>query len=335
MRNDKIGDFMLAWPSLALLRAALPAGEIHALVPRYTRELAEACPWIDAVVEDPGPEAGGRALRGLAAELRRRRFDAALTLFSTTRIGIALAAARIPYRLAPATKIAQVFHNRRLRQRRSRSEKPEYAYNLDLARRLLADHGVAPPPDPRPPVWRLPAAETAGLDRRLRTAHGIAPEARIVVLHPGSGGSAANLAPAQYAELARRLQPAFPVHFLVTAGPGEEAGAEALARRLRGDGLAASALPPRAGLVDFARHLALAALFIGGSTGPLHIAGALDVPTAAFYPRRRSATPLRWQTLNSPGRRLAFTPPHGAPEEDMGRIDLAAAARAISAHFLR
>ncbi|MCK5667388.1 MAG: hypothetical protein KAI17_28065, partial [Thiotrichaceae bacterium] len=53
---------------------------------------------------------------------------------------------------------------------------------------------------------------------------------------------------------------------------------------------------------------AISDLFISGSTGPLHIAGALNIPTVAFYSARRSATALRWQTLNQGNRRLAFMP---------------------------
>jgi len=78
------------------------------------------------------------------------------------------------------------------------------------------------------------------------------------------------------------------------------------------------------------QHISLAALFISGSTGPLHIAGALNRPTAGFYPNRRSATPLRWQTLSSDDRRLAFSPPSIAEAEDMASIDIDAAVNAIS-----
>jgi hypothetical protein len=60
----------------------------------------------------------------------------------------------------------------------------------------------------------------------------------------------------------------------------------------------------------------------------------LNVPTAAFYTRRRSATALRWQTLNSPEKRLAFWPPSGADECDMNRIDVVKAAAEISRKFL-
>jgi ADP-heptose:LPS heptosyltransferase len=86
--------------------------------------------------------------------------------------------------------------------------------------------------------------------------------------------------------------------------------------------------------VAFARCLQYADVFISGSTGPLHIAGALDCRTAAFYPRRRSASALRWQTTNSPDRRLAFSPPDSAEEGDMGAIDVDTAADEIATRFL-
>jgi ADP-heptose:LPS heptosyltransferase len=66
----------------------------------------------------------------------------------------------------------------------------------------------------------------------------------------------------------------------------------------------------------------------------LHIAGALNRPTAAFYPRRRSATALRWQTINEESRRLAFSPPPQADENDMSEIDIERAARAINERLL-
>ena len=40
VRNDKIGDFMLAWPSFAMLKASLPDCQVTALVPKYTVALA-------------------------------------------------------------------------------------------------------------------------------------------------------------------------------------------------------------------------------------------------------------------------------------------------------
>lgn len=332
VRNDRLGDFMLAFPTFLLLKQALPQAAIHALVPAYTREMAESCRGIDAVVIDPGPEADLGAQRALLGQLRHEHYDASLTLISTTRIALLLRLAGIPYRLAPATKIAQVFYNRRLVQRRSRSAKPEYEYNLDLGLKLLADFGIAPAVLPARPYLHFPDDEVAALRDAFCRARGIDPAGRLVFLHPGHGGSARNLSLEQYTALARALRSDRPFTIVVSAGPGEEENATRLAARLAP--LPHTVYHSREGLQRFARHIQFADLFISGSTGPLHIAGALDRPTAAFYTRRRSATALRWQTLNSPERRLAFSPPEGAAEEDMSTVDVMAAAEAISRTFL-
>ncbi|GAB4291832.1 MAG: glycosyltransferase family 9 protein [Thiohalomonadaceae bacterium] len=329
-RTDKLGDFMLIWPALALLKASLPQAEVHLLAREYTRPMAELCPWTDKVILLP-ENTGYLRWRALVQHLRSHNYDAIITLFSTTTIATAALAAGISYRLAPATKLAQVFYNRRLTQRRSRSEKPEWEYNVDMVRRFLADQAVVEAPLPAPPYLHFPVDEIAALRRQFCTDHGIGTDSRLVLIHPGSGGSASNLSVEQYATLATALHSQKPLHFVIGCGPGEEFKAEALAALL---GELPHTILRAGGLADYARHIACADLFISGSTGPLHIAGALDVPTAAFYPRRRSATPLRWQTLNSPERRLAFTPPEEAGETDMSSIDVVAAAQAISDQFL-
>jgi ADP-heptose:LPS heptosyltransferase len=327
VRNDKLGDFMLAWPAIRLLKEQLPETAIHALVPRYTQPMAELCPWLDGTVIDQ--QKG--ALR-LARDLRAGGFDAVVTLFSTTRVALAVWLAGIPLRLAPATKWAQLFYSHRLTQRRSRSEKPEFRYNLDVARHFLHLLGREADAEPLPPFLEFPAERVAQVRQGLLSQfHDSVPE-RLVFVHPGSGGSAVNLDHVQYAALCQKLHSARRLGLVITAGPGEEGRAEELAAALHGQ--AHVVLKPD-GLPALAQALSAADLFLSGSTGPLHIAGALNRPTAAFYPSHRSATPLRWQTLNEEGRRLAFSPPQGAGETNMSAIDIDAAASAISERFLR
>ncbi|WP_416138662.1 glycosyltransferase family 9 protein [Halomonas sp. HK25] len=334
VRNDKLGDFMLAWPALACLKAARPRPHVSVLVPAYTAPMARLCPWIDQVLVDPGEDAGRHERQRLLAEVKAARFDALLTLFSTPRIGWLGWRAGIPLRLAPATKWAQLFYNRRVVQRRSRSARPEYRYNLELAEAMVAALGLAPGATPEPPYWPLPESERQAERRRLAEELGLDPARPWVFLHGGSGGSAVNLTPAQYARLVlgvdaylageQRLQ------WILTAGPGEEATAAAIQAPLLEADVPVHRLPSREGLADFARSLAAADLFIAGSTGPLHIAGCLDIATAGFYPARRSATPLRWQTCNGTEHRLAFCPPESAGEQDMASIDIAVAAGQIA-----
>ncbi len=327
VRNDKLGDFLLVWPALGLIKSAWPETRLAVLVPAYTRPLAALCPWIDAVVEDAGDA------RTLAERLRPHRFDAAVAFFSTHRVARALRRAAIPYRLAPASKWFQLYYTHRLLQRRSRSVKPEFEYNLDLARRLLLDWGAeASIPAPPPPLLCFSEIELADTRARLEARCGLDPARPWVLIHPGHGGSATNLAPEAYAELGARLDAG--AQILVGAGPGERETAARVAALLAARGRQAVVQADHEGLVEYARIIACMDLFLGGSTGPLHLAGALDVPTAGFYPRGRVTSSLRWQTLNRPERRLAFSPPPEADENDMAAIDLAAAVQAINARFL-
>jgi len=328
VRNDKIGDFMLAWPSFAMLKQSCDC-QITALVPSYTAPLAELCPWIDHVVIDPGKHGSKQQQKQLLHTLKNQ-FDAAITLFSTGRTAWLLWQAHIPYRLAPATKLAQFFYNHRLTQRRSRSEKPEYQYNLDLIRCFLADHHRVVV-EPNAPYLSFPSDQLQKKRSEIAQELSIPTKSAWVMVHCGSGGSANNLSIQQYAELIVGLSQYHPEScFVLTAGPGEEDKTNELAELIRCSGVPCVIYISRCGLVEFAQVLANAELFIAGSTGPLHMASALDVPTVGFFPQRRSATPLRWQPLNSSGLHLPFSPPAGElSEQNMALLNMPECADAI------
>lgn len=333
IRNDKLGDFMLAFPAFTLLKQILPDTEIHALIPGYTHDMAKACTAIDHIINDPGANAGLTRQFRLWREIRDQRYDAVITLYSTSRIGMILWLSRIPWRLAPATKIAQLFYNNRLTQRRSRSEKPEFEYNLDLARYYLSQLGLNHHTQTTPPFLQFPEVQIEQIHNDFCKRYQIDPNNKLIFIHPGSGGSAVNLSIQQFADLASRLCSSGRHTIVISAGPGEQTNANQLA------GLLPSTVPhvvyiSDQGLLPFAKHIAFADLFISGSTGPLHIAGTLNRPTAGFYPRRQSATSLRWQTLSADDQRLGFSPEANAEVEDMSSIDIARAAEDINQKLL-
>ncbi|HID49812.1 MAG TPA: lipopolysaccharide heptosyltransferase family protein [Chromatiales bacterium] len=332
VRNDKLGDFISSLPACRLLKSVLPDSSLAILVKGSISELATASNLFDDVLVDRPGDKWFRDRVQLSELIKEHEFDAVLTLFSSSRVGLAVRLARIPYRLAPATKVAQVFYNHRLRQRRSRSEKPEYEYNLELVRSFLSDQGIEDIPEPEPPYLEFDSGQIRSLRQEFCRQHHIDPGHRLVFVHPGHGGSAGHLRLEQYAQLIRLLASSHPFTVVLSAGPDELD----LVRKLSAliPGIPHVVYHSTEGLVAFARHIAFADLFIAGSTGPLHIAGALDVPTAGFYTRRRSATALRWQTLNSPERRLAFAPPPEAGEEEMNAIAVSKAAGEISRRFL-
>ena len=305
-RNDRLGDFMLAWPAMQAVHRSLPEAQLTVLAPACAVPLASLCAGVTAVVQDPAVP--GRW--GNARALRPSGFDAALALFSRFDVALGLALAGIPMRVAPATKPAQVLYTRRLRQRRSQSTRPEWLYNLELAEFFLAQLGVSRPIRTSAPYLSFPAAEVTAARRRLAERLGIDSARPWVFVHPGHGGSSPTLPTDLFARIGRELVTAGS-ELILSEGPADKAPVEMLS-------VALGATPH----ARYARDLAAADLFVSGSTGPLHIAGALDVATVAFYPHRRSASATRWQTLNNENRRLAFMPPSSAEENDFAAIDM-------------
>ena len=319
IRNDKLGDFMLAWPAFAMLKASDPSLKLTALVPSYTAELAYACPYLDDVIID-APKNDKMAFQRVVSEIKARQFDAMISFFSNTHNAKLAWKCRIPYRLAPATKWVQFFYNHRLTQRRSQSAKPEFKYNLDLARAFLRDHKI-PVVEPRTPYLSFEQSAVEIQRKFLCDQLQIDASKKWIFLHSGSGGSANNLSLTQYAQLIRGVLHHFDAYVILTAGPTESEKAHELAELVQDSRIVI--YDKNKGLVDFAHSLACADVFIAGSTGPLHLSGALNVPTIGFYPSRRSATPLRWQPINDAHKHLAFCPPNDkASQTDLTQIKI-------------
>lgn len=305
VRNDKLGDFMLAWPAFAMLKQSNPTLKLTALVPQYTADLARICPYLDDVIIDSGKNAEKSAQLATLQAVKEQKFDAAINFFSDKYNALLVWKAKIPFRLAPATKLIQFLYNHRVTQRRSKSIKPEFEYNLDLARAFLQKTGQAII-EPKPPYLTFEPSRIQQQKSMLVQQLQLDLNKKWIFVHSGSGGSATNLSLAQYAELIVGLLQQFDCHIILTAGPNESEKAHELAQLI--NDARTVIYDKNHGLVDFACSLACADLFIAGSTGPLHLSAALNIATIGFYPSRRSATPLRWQPINEPEKHLAFSP---------------------------
>ncbi len=323
---------MLAWPAFSLLKQQYPDTEITALVPEYTALMAELCPWIDKVLTDNREPSFFKDIKKLSDQIRPQHYDMAICFYLETRSSLSLWLAGVKLRIGPATRLAQIYLSKRLTQRRSRSIKPEFEYNLDLARHAIKLLDDKPVELQQPPFLTFDKKDTDAVKDSLFKDYALAEDAKLVIIHPGSGGSAINLSVEQYAELALAIAKSNNVYIIITAGPGEQVSVEALSDLLKDCNHHIHYSTK--GIIDFCKLISLCHIFISGSTGPLHIAGALNVRTAAFYPARRSATSLRWQTLNSADRRLAFSPKRYTGQDDMKQIDIPQSAKEIIARFI-
>lgn len=320
VRNDKIGDFMVAWPAFAMLKQSLPQTKIVALVPKYTAPLAELCPYIDEIIIDSANRADKDENQRVLQAVRTEHFFAIISFVSDWYNAKLAWKSGIGYRLAPATKLFQFLYNHRLTQRRSRSEKAESEYNLDLARQFLRDNHI-PIIEPKTPFLVIPLEIKIDQKQKLAAQLGLDLTKKWVFVHSSTGGSATNLSLAQYAELVKGILAKFECQVILTAGKNEEEQARELAKLV--DDHNVVIYDKNEGLADFSYSLACADLFISGSTGPLHICGALNIPTVGFYPSRLSAIPCRWKPINEVDKHIAFCPPTGkATEKNLTLISI-------------
>jgi len=286
VRPEGIGDQIVSLPVAAELRRTFPQAKIFFLSSVLAAPVLEQHPDLDGVVT-----VSGRERFADLVSLFRQGFDVVIFLKPFRRLIAAAWAARIPIRVATGYRWYSVLTNRRVYEHRSDFSKHEVEYNVNLLKGL----GLTPRrPDP-PRLFlseeerRWAKAKLGGLPRPC------------VLLHPG-GRCTRHWKPPHYWTLAQQLaEQGMGVVFTGTAEEGEE---------FRKDTGLSGAMP--APILDWTGMLTLRELLavigesqavVCGSTGPGHIAAALNVPTVSLIDPRRSSIPTRWGPLG-PGKIL-------------------------------
>ena len=284
VRTDKLGDFITALPTIYVLKQHNPKNRVSVLVAPLNEALAKSCEFIDEVLVDDG-KTGVMALAGV---LKKHHFDASVTLFSNTRVALAQFLARISKRVAPATKIAQIFYNHRVVQRRSEVKMAEFEYNLELAKALFADISLEFPK----PLCRFEDAQK--VYEVFCANHDINRE--IVAFHVGFGGSSdANWSLDEYEELIRLVLGQKKYQVVLTFGPDEKELYEQMQLRLMGEDVVLYLSLD--GLVYFAKLLSGFKVFISTSTGTYHLASLVGTPTITFFADSLFASAKRWKSV--------------------------------------
>jgi ADP-heptose:LPS heptosyltransferase len=253
------------------------------LLRSYTCELAEGQPELDEIVLYDH-EGALKPFRTMLVELRRRRFDVAILASPTFRLALLMLFAGIPLRVGTAYRWYSFLLNRRVYEHRKTAEKHELEYNYSLLKRIGIPFGAYRAPELALSERQIAAAEN------VRKEFGLFEHDRVVVLHPGSGGSAREWSPTRFAQLARELRQRG-YTLLVSGGPGEERLVQQVVE-LAGEGV--RPLVNRLSLKELAAFLKTVDLFVSNSTGPLHLAAAVGTPVVGFYPPVRACSPQRW-----------------------------------------
>ncbi|HEX4926302.1 MAG TPA: glycosyltransferase family 9 protein [Bdellovibrionales bacterium] len=215
--------------------------------------------------------------------LRAARYDGAFVFHAPWWVSAALWLARVPLRVGPKSQWHSfLFLNRAIRQKRSQAEAHELEYNVKL---VLEGLGRASAP-PVLPKLKLAAPEAAAVLTRFGLSKG-----GYYVVHPGMGGSARNWPSEYYVEWIRQL--ALESKVVVTGTAGDRAWLDPVKKAL-GTMTSISWLD---GQLDTKQWLAIlggARAVLAPSTGTIHAAASLGVPSIGIYSPVRVQAPKRW-----------------------------------------
>lgn len=280
IRLGALGDVVRTLPAVSMLRRGWPGAHVAWLVEASAAGALDGQPWVDEVIVFPRealvaalragrPLAAARRLARFLRELRARRFELVIDFHSILKSGLLSFASGARVRAGYAPPFGREGSHRfaTLRARLA----PAKASRFDRNRALVRFLGVQAAPDARP--FRVDPAARRTMDVAL--GGDVAP----VVLHPGSspGTPYKRWAPERYGELASALQKECGVECVVTRGRGDEE--LRLARAVVDASSGAARLAPETrSLQELAALLASARLYVGGDTGPMHVASLVGTP---------------------------------------------------------
>ena len=280
VRLSSLGDILHVVPALQSLRNAFPDAQIDWLVEKRMQFLLAAIPGISGVLAldtqslrlKPASPAAWKELLGLLRRIRATRYDLALDFQGLIKTALltrmSRAATTIGYgkdlvRERPAHR----FYDRTI-------NRPSQEISIVRLHQLLAHAAGGHPIASQSPLnasqedWR--AVESLLKVEQL---------SRYIIINPGGGWPTKRWKPAKYGALAARVQRELKLSVIVTTAPGEEN----LYREICN---VCPESPPRHFPVPFLQLIPLclkALLFVGGDTGPFHLACALGTPVVGIF----------------------------------------------------
>ncbi len=295
IRLSSLGDILHTLPAFQGLRDAYPGARIHWLVEKRMSFLLSTVDGIDEIVEldtsrlrkRPFAPGAWRAAFHTVRRLRAAAYDVALDFQGLLKTALLCRLSGARMRLgfsAPLVreKPAHWFYDRAL-------PRPDRQVHVVALNQLLAAEAGAPPTDR--PVRISARPEDSAAVAQLVSDAGLREYA---VLNPGGGWPTKRWSPSRYGVLAARIRDELGLPVVVATGPGEQPLYDEIARNCAGSG-------PHHFPVPFLQLIPLigrARLFVGGDTGPFHLACALGTPAVGILGPTDPARNGPWRTMD-------------------------------------
>ncbi len=285
-RTDRLGDLILALPFVESLKLRYPHCRVEVMASLYASPILENNPRIDHIVRVQQDQLLTSRLykKDLLNRIREAGYKCVVALYPEKHVCQLFHRANIPHRLGTAGRFHSVYFNHHLFHKRKENKKHESEYNLDFLDFFKDGETVT-----RPVIY--PLEKEVKNARRILGEAGV--DGRFIVIHPGSGGSAECWSFENFIRL----------YTLLTAGgmkvimTGTDIEGEKIGELEKKLGVVVNKITGQTDLRTLAAVLSLAATVVANSTGPLHLAVAVNTRVVGLYPGKKAMSPVRWGPL--------------------------------------
>ena len=303
IRNDKIGDFVVSLPAIYIIKKNFPNAKLYVCISPINQSLAKNLDFIDGIILYDKNN-----FFKLYKDIKKAKIDLAISFFSDFSVGLALFLNFIKIRIAPATKIAQIFYNKRIKQRRSKVKMSECEYNIELAKAIKKDM------DTTYPIPFFKFKNSKEIFKKFLKSLDIDINKKIIAIHTGFGGSSnANLNLNNYINIAKMISKMQEYQVVFTFSKDEyhlkkEIQAKCLNENIK-------YYTSKNNIYSFAKLISNFFMFISTSTGTYHLASASNIYTLTFFASDLFSSFKRWKSIGSKTKQIAYMLPYDKTRE--------------------
>ena len=302
VRLRQIGDVVFTTPLVAALRRHYPDAHLTYVVEPAAAPVVANNPHLDDVIVAPARRglAGLVTDLGLGRRLRSARYDLAIDFHGGPRASLLTWLSSAPVRVGYNIVGRSWMYTKTVD--RPRALRPRHSVENQWD--LLAALGVEPPTREHDPVeMPLDQDAVASVERRLAEA-GVNRHHEIVVVHVSARSPFRRWPIPSFVDTVVALATVPARRVIVTSGPSEQDAArhviEAARARLDPTGRARVLESSEYSLAELKALIDRSALYIGGDSGPLHVAATTDVPIVALFGPTPSARSAPWRSAAFP-----------------------------------
>ena len=300
-RTDKIGDLVLSIPSFYMLRKMYPSAKICAMVRNYNYGIVKNLPYIDEIIK-----VDNFSQKELIEKIREFKADVFIALFTNSFVAKLARASNARWRVGPFSRISSFFSfNKGVSQSRSKSIKNEAEYNLDLIRKLnpeLFDDNF----EINTKLYY--SEENKKMADDFFSVNKIT--SKVLIINPFTGGSTKTITDGQYRELISDISKRLKVSVILTCRDTKKDRAEKIVKGINN----AYVFSNEGDLLNSAAIIDKGDMYLGGSTGPTHIASSLQKKIVAIYPIRKTCSATRWGIFGNNS--VIYVMPEGIEEKN-------------------